>query len=137
MNFGMLAEHGRVNVGMHIRFVEDQLLLGGYVKINPFDYEKVDFQKKIDILMILRDYGYCWDKERLTIIKRAKYGYNFYFISDKGTVEAYKEEYDEISNEKWMLGNYFLTEEECEAAVTEISYIFSRNKMSLIKNWEK
>lgn len=134
-NFGLLADHGHVNVGTHIRFVEDRLLLGGRVEINPFDYEKADFQKKIDILMMLRDYGYCWDTERLTIVKRARYGYNFYFISDKGTVEEYKEEYDEISNEKWESGNYFLTKEECEIATAKISHVFSNNKMSLIRNW--
>lgn len=85
--------------------------------------------------MMLRDYGYCWDGVRLTIVKRTRYGHNFYFVSDKGTVEAYKEKYDEISNEKWELGNYFLTEEECKAAATAISYIFPSNKMSLILNW--
>lgn len=136
-NFGTIAEHGYVKVGMHVRFIKDQLLFGGYTEINPSDYEKADLQKKNDILMMLRDYGYCWDKERSIIIKRAKYGHNFYFISDKGTIETYKEEYDEISNEKWELGNYFLTKEKCEIAATEISYIYSRNKMSLIKNWEK
>lgn len=134
-NFGVLAGHGYVKVGMHVRFVKDQLSFGGYTEINQFDYEKADFQKKNDILMMLRDYGYCWDKERSTIIKRARYGHNFYFVSDKCTVETYKEEYDEISNEKWELGNYFLTEEECKKAATAISYIFSSNKMSLILNW--
>lgn len=84
---------------------------------------------------MLRDYGYCWDGVRLTIVKRVRYDHNFYLVSDKCTVETYKEEYDEISNEKWELGNYFLTEEECKAAATAISYIFSSNKMSLILNW--
>ena len=134
-NFGNITEHNRVNVATHIRFIKDRLFFGGYTEINPSDYEKADLQKKNDIIMMLRDYGYCWDGVRLTIVKRARYGRNFYFVSDKGTVEAYKEEYDEISNEKWELGNYFLAEEECEAAATAISYIFSSNKMSLILNW--
>ena len=134
-NFGTVAEHGYVNVGTHIRFTKDRLFFGGYTEINPSDYEKADLQKKNDIIMMLRDYGYCWDGVRLTVIKRARYGHNFYFVSDKCTVETYKEEYDEISNEKWELGNYFLTEEECKAAATAISYIFSGNKMSLILNW--
>lgn len=135
-NFGTIAEHGCINVATHIRFIKDRLFFGGYVEINPADYEKVDLQKKNDIIMMLRDYGYCWDEERLTIVKRARYGRNFYFVSDKCTVETYKEEYDEISNEKWELGNYFLTEEECKTAATAISYIFSSNKMSLILNWK-
>ena len=134
-NFGTIAEHGRVNVGTHIRFIKDRLFFGGYVEINPFDYGKADFQKKNDILMMLRDYGYCWDEERLTIIKRARYGRNFYFVSNKGTVETYKEEYDEISNEKWELGNYFLTEEKCKETATAISCVFSSNKMLLILDW--
>ena len=134
-NFGTTAEHGRVNVGTHIRFTKDRLFFGGHTKINPSDYEKADLQKKNDIIMMLRDHGYCWDGVRLTIVKRARYGNNFYFVSDKCTVETYKEEYDEISNEKWELGNYFLIEEECKAAATAISYIFSSNKMSLILNW--
>lgn len=134
-NFGTAAEHNRVNVATHIRFIKDRLFFGGYTEINPSDYEKADLQKKNDIIMMLRDYGYCWDGVRLTIIKRARYGHNFYFVSDKCTVETYKEEYDEISNKKWELGNYFLTEEECKAAATAISYIFSSNKMSLILNW--
>ena len=134
-NFGTITEHNRVNVGTHIRFIKDRLFFGGYTEINPSDYEKADLQKKNDVIMMLRDYGYCWDGVRLTIVKRARYGHNFYFVSDKGTVETYKEEYDEISNEKWELGNYFLTEEECKAAATAISYIFSSNKMSLILNW--
>lgn len=134
-NFGNITEHNRVNVGTHIRFIKDRLFFGGYTEINPSDYEKADLQKKNDIIMMLRDYGYCWDGVRLTIVKRARYGHNFYFVSDKCTVETYKEEYDEISNEKWELGNYFLTEEECKAATTAISYIFSSNKMSLILNW--
>lgn len=134
-NFGNITEHNRVNVATHIRFIKDRLFFGGYTEINPSDYEKADLQKKNDIIMMLRDYGYCWDGVRLTIVKRARYGHNFYFVSDKCTVETYKEEYDEISNEKWELGNYFLTEEECKAAATAISYIFSSNKMSLILNW--
>lgn len=134
-NFGTITEHNRVNAGTHIRFIKDRLFFGGYTEIKPSDYEKADLQKKNDIIKILRDYGYCWDKERLTIIKRARYGRNFYFVSDKGTVETYKEEYDEISNEKWELGNYFLTEEECKKSATAISYIFSSNKMLLIRNW--
>lgn len=134
-NFGTIAEHDRVNVGTHIRFIKDRLFFGGYTEINPFDYEKADFQKKNDILMMLRDYGYCWNEERLTIIKRARYGHNFYFVSDKGTVETYKEEYDEISNEKWELGNYFLTEEKCKETATAISCVFSSNKMLLILDW--
>ena len=134
-NFGTTTDHGCVNVGTHIRFTKDRLFFGGYTKINPSDYEKADLQKKNDIIMMLRDYGYCWDEERLTIVKRTRYGHNFYFVSDKGTVETYKEEYDEISNEKRELGNYFLTEEECKKAATAISYIFSSNKMSLILNW--
>ena len=134
-NFGTATDHGSVNIGTHIRFVKDRLLLGGHVEINPFDYEKADLQKKNDIIMMLRDYGYCWDKERLTIIKRARYGHNFYFVSDKGTVETYKEEYDEISNEKWELGNYFLTEEKCKETATAISCVFSSNKMLLILDW--
>ena len=134
-NFGTIADHGRVNVGTHIRFIKDQHFFGGYTEINPSDYEKVDLQKKNDILMMLRDYGYCWDKERLTIVKRARYGHNFYFVSDKGTVETYKEEYDEISNEKWELGNYFLTEEKCKETATAISCTFSSNKMLLILDW--
>lgn len=99
-NFGTTTEHGHVNVATHIRFTKDRLFFGGYTEINPSDYEKVDLQKKDSIIKTLRDYGYCWDEERLTIVKRARYGHNFYFVSDKGTVEAYKEEYDEISNEK-------------------------------------
>lgn len=134
-NFGNITEHNRVNVATHIRFIKDRLFFGGYTEINPSDYEKADLQKKNDIIMMLRDYGYCWDGVRLTIVKRARYGHNFYFVSDKCTVETYKEEYDEISNEKWELGNYFLTEEECKAAATAISYIFSSNKMLLILNW--
>lgn len=134
-NFGTAAEHGLVNIGTHIRFTKDRLFFGGYTEINPSDYEKADLQKKNDIIMMLRDYGYCWDEKRLTIIKRARYGHNFYFVSDKGTVETYKEEYDEISNEKWELGNYFLTEEECKAATTAISCVFSSNKMLLILDW--
>ena len=134
-NFGTIADHGRVNVGTHIRFIKDRYFFGGYTEINPSDYEKVDLQKKNDIIRILRDYGYCWDEERLTIVKRARYGYNFYFVSDKGTVETYKEEYDEISNEKWELGNYFLTEEKCKETATTISCTFSGNKMLLILDW--
>ena len=134
-NFGNITEHNRVNVATHIRFIKDRLFFGGYTEINPSDYEKADLQKKNDIIMMLRDYGYCWDGVRLTVIKRARYGHNFYFVSDKGTIETYKEEYDEISNEKWELGNYFLTEEECKAAATAISYIFSSNKMLLILDW--
>lgn len=134
-NFGTTTEHGRVNVGTHIRFTKDRLFFGGYTEINLSDYEKADLQKKNDIIMMLRDYGYCWDGVRLTIVKRARYGHSFYFVSDKCTVETYKEEYDEISNEKWELGNYFLTEEECKTAAIAISYIFSSNKMSLILNW--
>lgn len=134
-NFGTAAEHGCINVETHIRFTKDRLFFGSYTEINPSDYEKVDLQKKDSIIKILRDYGYCWDEERLTIVKRARYGHNFYFVSDKGAVETYKEEYDEISNEKWELGNYFLTEEECKKSATAISYIFSSNKMSLILNW--
>lgn len=134
-NFGTAADHGCGNVGTHIRFIKDRYFFGGYTEVNPSDYEKVDLQRKDSIIKILRDYGYCWDKERLTIVKRARYGHNFYFVSDKCTVETYKEEYDEISNKKWELGNYFLTEEECKTAATAISYIFSSNKMSLILNW--
>ena len=134
-NFGTTTDHGCVNVGTHVRFIKDRYFFGGYTEIDPSDYEKADLQKKDSIIKILRDYGYCWDKERLTTVKRARYGHNFYFVSDKGTVEAHQEEYDEISNEKWELGNYFLTEEECKAAATAISYIFSSNKMSLILNW--
>lgn len=134
-NFGNITEHNRINMATHIRFIKDRLFFGGYTEINPSDYEKADLQKENDIIMMLRDYGYCWDGVRLTIVKRARYGRNFYFVSDKGTVETYKEKYDEISNEKWELGNYFLTEEECKAAATAISYIFSSNKMSLILNW--
>lgn len=133
-NFGTITDHGCVNVRTHIRFIKDRYLFDGYTEINPLDYEKVDLQKKDSIIKILRGYGYCWDEERLTIVKRARYGRNFYFVSGKGTVEAHQEEYDEISNEKWELGNYFLTEEECKAAATAISYIFSSNKMSLILN---
>ena len=134
-NFGNITEHNCVNVATHIRFIKDRLFFGGYTEINPSDYEKADLQKKNDIIMMLRDYGYCWDGVGLTIVKRARYGHNFYFVSDKCTIETYKEEYDEISNEKWGLGNYFLTEEECKAAAIAISYIFSSNKMSLILNW--
>ena len=134
-NFGTVAEHGHVSVATHIRFTKDRLFFGGYTEINPSDYEKADLQKKNDIIMMLRDYGYCWDGVRLIVIKRARYGHNFYFVSDKCTVETYKEEYDEISNEKWELGNYFLTEEECKAEATAISHSFSSNKMLLIRNW--
>lgn len=134
-NFGTIADHGRVNVGTHIRFIKDRHFFDGYTEINPSDYEKVDLQKKNDIIRMLRDYGYCWDEERLTIVKRARYGHNFYFVSDRGTVETYKEEYDEISNEKWELGNYFLTEEECKETATAISCTFSSNKMLLILDW--
>ena len=134
-NFGTAAEHGRVNIGIHIRFTKDRLFFGGYTEINPSGYEKADLQKKNDIIMMLRDYGYCWDEERLTIVKRARYGHNFYFVSDKGTVETYKEEYDEISNEKWELGNYFLTEEKCKETATAISCVFSSNKMLSILDW--
>lgn len=135
-NFGATAEHNYVNVAMHVRFIKDRLSFGGYTKINPNDYEKVNLQKKNDILMMLRDYGYCWNENRLTIIQRARYGHNFYFISDNGSIETYKEEYDEISDEKWKSGNYFLTKEKCETAATAISYIFSGNKMSLIRDWK-
>lgn len=134
-NFGNITKHNRINVATHIRFIKDRLFFGGYTEINPSDYEKADLQKKNDIIMILRDYGYCWDGVRLAVIKRARYGHNFYFVSDKCTVETYKEEYDEISNEKWELGNYFLIEEECKAAAIAISNSFSSNKMLLIRNW--
>lgn len=113
-NFGIATEHNRVNVEMHVRFVKDRLFLGGSVEINPADYEKAEFQKQNDILMSLRDYGYCWNKERSIIEKRAKYGHNFYSISNNGSVITYVEEYDEISDEKWMSGNYFLTEKACK-----------------------
>lgn len=135
-NFGTIAEHGHVNVGTHIRFTKDRLFFGGYTEINPFDYEKADLQKKNDIIMMLRDYGYCWDKDRLTMIKRARYGHNFYFISGNGSIETYKEEYDDISNEKWESGNYFLTKEKCKTAATAISALFSSNKMLLILDWK-
>lgn len=135
-NFGIITEHGRVKVGTHIRFIKDRSFLGGYTEINPFDYEIADLRQQNNIIMILRNNGYCWDKERLTIIKRAKYRHNFYFVSDKGTVETYREEYDEISNEKWMLGNYFLTEKGCKIISRKISHIFNENKMSLIQNWK-
>ena len=85
--------------------------------------------------MILRYNGYSWNKERSAIVRRAKYGYNFYFISDNGSIEAYNEEYDATSNEKWSVGNYFLTEEECKAALDEISYVFERNKI-LLTHWK-
>lgn len=134
-NFGTISEHGNVNVGTHIRFIKDRLFLGGYAEINPLDYEKADLQKKNDILVILRDNGYGWNKERSAIVRRAKYGYDFYFISDNGLIESHKEEYDATSNEKWSVGNYFLTEEECKSALDEIAYVFERNKI-LLTHWK-
>lgn len=135
-DFGTVTEENHINVETHIRFTKDQLFLGGSVEINPFDYEKAELKKKIDILMMLRDNGYCWNKERSTIIKRAKYGHNFYSMSNNGSVITYVEEYDEISDEKWESGNYFLTEKACKTISEKISYIFDRNKESLIIDWK-
>lgn len=135
-DFGTSTEYGRVNVEMYIRFTKDRLYLGGSTKIYPSDYEKAELQKKTDILMMLRNDGYCWNKERSIIEKRAKYGCNFYSVSNNGSIITYVEEYDEISNEKWESGNYFLTEKAAKTISEKISYIFNRNKESLIINWE-
>lgn len=134
--FGVVAEHDRVSVEMYIRFTKDQFFLGGSIKINPLDYEKADLQKQNDILMISRDYGYCWNEKKSVIEKRAKYGHNFYSMSNNGSIITYVEEYDEISDENWMSGNYFLTEKACKIISEKISYIFDRNKESLAINWK-
>lgn len=136
-DFGTLVDHDRVNVEMYIRFTKDQFFLRGSADINPFDYETADLQKQNDILMSLRDCGYCWNEKKSVIEKRAKYGHNFYSVSNNRSVETYVEEYDEISNERWMSGNYFLTEKGCKIICDKISYIFDRNKESLIVNWKK
>lgn len=135
-DFGTSVEHDRVNVEMYIRFTKDQFFLGGSADINPLDYETADLQKQNDILMSLRDYGYCWNKERSIIEKRAKYGHNFYSMSNNGSIITYVEEYDEISDEKWESGNYFLTEKACKIISEKISYIFDRNKESLAIDWK-
>ena len=77
------------------------------------------------------------EREKSAIEKRAKYGHNFYSVSNNRSVETYVEEYDEISNERWMSGNYFLTEKGCKIVCDKISYIFDRNKEPLIVNWKK
>lgn len=136
-DFGTSVDHDRVDVKMYIRFTKDQFILGGSADINPSDYETADLQKQNDILMSLRDYGYCWNEKKSVIEKRAKYGHNFYSVSNNRSVETYVEEYDEISNERWMSGNYFLTEKGCKIVCDKISYIFDRNKESLIVNWKK
>lgn len=135
--FVTVAEHDCVNTEMYIRFAKDRLLLGGSVKINPLDYEKADLQKQNDILMNLRDNGFCWNEKESVIEKRAKYGHNFYSMSNNGLIVTYVEEYDEISDEKWESGNYFLTEKGCKIISEKISYIFDRNKEALIYNWKK
>lgn len=133
-DFDTSTDHDLVNVEMYIRFTKDRLFTGGSVIINLSDYEKANLQKQDDILMILRDYGYCWNEKESIIEKRAKYGHNFYSVSNNRSVETYVEEYDEISNERWMSGNYFLTEKSCKIMCEKISYIFDRNKESLIIN---
>lgn len=135
-NFDTSTDHDLVNVEMYIRFAKDRLFTGGSVIINLSDYEKADLQKQDDILMSLRDWGYCWNEKESIIEKRAKYGHNFYSVSNNRSVVTYVEEYDEISNERWMSGNYFLTEKSCKIMCEKISYIFDRNKEPLIVNWK-
>ena len=57
-------------------------------------------------------------------------------MSNNGSIITYVEEYDEISDENWMSGNYFLTEKACKIISEKISYIFYRNKESLAINWK-